>query len=102
LSAKRHPPPSEIRRLIEVFDRTEYPVILHCARGSDRTGLASAVAVLLLTDGGLPAARRQMWPRYGHLNAGRTALLDLFFDYYEAALASRGETHTPDRFRKWV
>jgi hypothetical protein len=102
LSAKRHPPPSEIRRLIEVFDRTEYPVILHCARGSDRTGLASAVAVLLLTDGGLPAARRQMWPRYGHLNAGRTALLDLFFDYYEAALAARGEQHTPERFRKWV
>ncbi|HSQ58029.1 MAG TPA: tyrosine-protein phosphatase [Gemmata sp.] len=91
LSAKRHPPPSEIRRLIEVFDHTEYPILLHCAAGSDRTGLASTIALLLLTDASLETARRQMWPRYGHFNLGRTGLLDRFFDYYEAALASRGE-----------
>lgn len=102
LSAKRYPPPTEVRRLIEVFDRTEYPVIIHCARGADRTGLASAIAMLLLTDGGLPAARKQMWPRYGHVAAGRTGLLDLFFDAYEQSLAARGQAHTPDTFRKWV
>src|SRR5205085_9258034 len=48
-SAKRRPHPGEVARLIEVFDRTEYPVLLHCAAGADRTGLASAVALLLLT-----------------------------------------------------
>jgi hypothetical protein len=102
LSAKRYPPPSELCRLIEVLDHTEYPIIFHCAAGADRTGLASTIALLLLTDATLAKARRQMWPRYGHLNAGRTAVLDQFFDYYEATLASRGESHTPDRFRKWV
>jgi hypothetical protein len=102
LSAKRHPPPSEVRRIIEVLDHTEYPIIFHCAAGADRTGLASTIAVLLLTDASLSKARRQMWARYGHLNAGRTAVLDVFFDYYEAALAARGEQHTPERFRRWV
>ncbi|MFM8272760.1 MAG: hypothetical protein ACKODX_10565, partial [Gemmata sp.] len=58
--------------------------------------------VLLQTDADLPHARRQLWPRYGHAGVGRTAVLDTFFDYYEAWLAARGEAHAPDRFRRWV
>src|SRR5262249_14085579 len=41
LSSGRLPSTSEIRRLVEVLDRCEYPVLLHCRRGADRTGLAS-------------------------------------------------------------
>jgi hypothetical protein len=76
--------------------------VFHCQRGADRTGLASTVAKLVLTDADLPTARRQMLPRYGHLAVGRTAVLDRFFDYYEEWLAARGEPHAPDRFRRWV
>ena len=101
-SAKRFPAPSEIRRLIDVLDHTAYPILFHCQRGADRTGLASTVAVLLQTDADLGRARRQLWPRYGHVAVGRTAVLDEFFDYYEAWLAARGERHAPDRFRRWA
>jgi hypothetical protein len=100
-SAKRYPHPGEIRRLIEVFDRTAYPVLMHCAAGADRTGLASAISVILLTDASLAKARRQLWPRYGHFRVGRTARLDDFFDYYESWLAGRGEPHSAERFRAW-
>jgi protein tyrosine phosphatase (PTP) superfamily phosphohydrolase (DUF442 family) len=102
LSAKRFPPPSEIARLIEVLDNTEYPVLIHCAQGADRTGLASVIVLLLYTNADLATARHQMWPRYGHLPVGRLANLDQFFDYYEAWLAARRESHTPERFRLWV
>jgi protein tyrosine/serine phosphatase len=102
LSAKRFPPPSEIAKLIEVLDRTEYPVLVHCAQGADRTGLASVIVLLLYTNSDLATARRQLWPRYGHLPVGRTTVLDQFFDYYESWLAARGEQHTPERFRAWV
>jgi hypothetical protein len=64
--------------------------------------MASTVARLLLTADDLPAARRQLWPRYGHFAVGRTAVLDDFFDYYAAWLAARGESHAPDRFRRWA
>jgi len=101
LSAKRYPHPGEIGRLIEVFDHTDYPVILHCAAGADRTGLASAIALLLLTDKSLAAARRQLWPRYGHFAVGRVGHLDEFLDYYEAWLSAHNEPHTPERFRRW-
>jgi Tyrosine phosphatase family len=102
LSAKRFPHPGEMRRLVEIFDRTDFPVLIHCARGADRTGLASAVAILLLTKSGVAAAKRQLWPRYGHFAIGRTAVLDEFFGYYETWLAARGKAHEPDLFREWV
>jgi protein tyrosine phosphatase (PTP) superfamily phosphohydrolase (DUF442 family) len=102
LSAKRLPAPAEVRRLVEVLDHTEYPVVIHCIRGADRTGLVSAVAVILRTDASLSAARRQLWPRYGHFAVGRTAVIDRFFDLYEAWLMANALQHTPDRFRQWV
>jgi hypothetical protein len=101
-SAKRFPAPAEMQRLVEVLDHTAYPIVFHCQRGADRTGMASTIARLLLTSDDLPTARRQLWPRYGHVAVGRTAVLDEFFDYYEKWLGARGEGHAPDRFRRWV
>jgi hypothetical protein len=101
-SAKRFPAPTEIQRLIDVLDHTAYPIVMHCQRGADRTGLAATVVKLLQTDDDLATARHQLWPRYGHVAVGRTAILDAFFDYYEAWLAARGEGPPPDRFRHWV
>jgi hypothetical protein len=101
-SAKRFPAPAEMQRLVDVLDHTAYPIVFHCQRGADRTGMASTVARLLLTNDDLATARRQLWPRYGHMAVGRTAVLDEFFDYYAKWLADRGESHTPDRFRQWV
>jgi protein tyrosine phosphatase (PTP) superfamily phosphohydrolase (DUF442 family) len=101
-SARRYPHPGEVQRLLEVLDQAEYPLLFHCARGADRTGLASTLAVLLLTDQDLKVARRQLWLRYGHLAVGRTAVIDRFFDYYQQWLAQRGWEHTPSRLREWV
>lgn len=102
LSAKRLPSPGEVRRLVEVLDRTEYPILLHCQQGADRTGLAATMVLLLHTDATVERARRQLLPRYGHLNVGRTAAMDRFFDLYETWLAGRAEGHSPERFRRWA
>ena len=50
LSAYRLPAPDELRRLVDVIDHATYPVLLHCRQGVDRTGLASAILMLLRTD----------------------------------------------------
>ena len=102
LSAKRLPAPDEIRRLIDVLDHTDYPIVAHCQPGADRTGLVATAALLLMTDCTVAEARRQLWPRYGHISAGRTAAIDRFFDFYEAWLESKGLAHTPDLFRHWA
>lgn len=102
LSAQTLPFPGELRRVVEVLDRSEYPVVVHCKQGADRTGLVSAMVLLLYTDSTLADARRQLWPRYGHWPVARTANMDRFFDLYEQALADDGDTHSPERFRRWV
>lgn len=102
LSAQTLPFPAELARVVEVLDRSEYPILFHCKQGADRTGLVSAVALLLYTDATPNEARRQLWPRYGHWPVARTANMDRFFDLYEQRLAGEGGTHTPDRFRRWV
>ncbi len=102
LSAQTLPFPAELRRVIEVLDRSEYPIVVHCKQGADRTGLVSAIVLLLYTDATLDAARRQLWPRYGHWPVARTVNMDLFFDLYEQKLRGEGAAHTPVRFRKWA
>jgi hypothetical protein len=102
LSAGRLPPVQELRRLVEVLDRTEYPVLIHCNRGADRTGLASVVAELLLTDATLAEGRRQLGPRYSHLALGRPANMDRFFDLYSEWLAAQGIEHSRKHFRRWL
>jgi hypothetical protein len=102
LSAYRLPAVSEIHRLLEVLDRTAYPILLHCRRGADRTGLVSAVVLLLQTDTPVARARGQLGWRYGHLAAGRPAVLDRFFDLYSEWLAKKELPHSPAVFRRWL
>jgi len=102
LSAKLLPPPAELRRLIEVLDRAERPLLIHCKQGADRTGLAAALVLLLHTDGTLADARRQLWPIYGHFPVGGTIAMDDFLDRYETWLAKEHASHSPDRLRHWA
>ncbi len=102
LSAGRLPSAPELRRLVEVLDQAEYPLFLHCRRGADRTGLASAIIMLLYTDASLAQARQQLGWRYGHVALGRPAHLDLFFDLYASWLKQQEQDHTPQGFRHWL
>lgn len=101
-SAGRLPSVPVVRELVEVIERSQYPIVFHCHRGIDRTGMASTVALLLLTDTPLPEARRQLGPRFAHLPLGRTGNIDYFFDLYEEWLAARGAPHSRAAFRHWV
>jgi protein tyrosine/serine phosphatase len=102
LSANSLPPPNELKRAVEVLDRCEYPILIHCKAGADRTGLISALALLLFTDATLGEARQQLLPRYGHFRFGRTASMDKFFDQYEHYLLSQKSEHTRENFREWI
>ena len=101
-SAGRLPSVYEMRRLVEVIDRSEYPILLHCQRGADRTGLAAAVVLMLSTDVPYEQARRQLDLRYGHVPLGRPANLDRFFTLYQEWLQEHAWKHSRDHFRQWA
>jgi protein tyrosine phosphatase (PTP) superfamily phosphohydrolase (DUF442 family) len=102
LSAARLPAVHEVRRLVHVLDHAEYPIYLHCWRGSDRTGLAATMLFLLKTDATLAEALRNLSARYGHLSFSKTGQLDAFFGMYERWLREHQLVHAQDVFRRWV
>src|SRR5262245_7422331 len=90
LSATRLPSMAGVRQLVEVLERAEYPILLHCHQGADRTGLAVVAYLLLRTDVPLAEARRHLGLATGHVAAGRTGRIDRFFELYEEWLAAGG------------
>lgn len=107
LSAKRMPEPEALLRLWSVIGSSPRPLLFHCRAGADRTGLASALAVLHDT-GDLAAARAQLATiPYGHLGAlGGTGAMDEVLDRYAPHAATMDfprfvrEVYTPDLLGK--
>jgi protein tyrosine phosphatase (PTP) superfamily phosphohydrolase (DUF442 family) len=102
LSATRLPSPTELRRLMEVLDRTEYPILLHCRQGVDRTGLAAALVKLLEPGVSMAEARRQLGLGYGYVPFNGTEAMLEFLDLYEEWLAGQKLVHSPELLRHWA
>ncbi len=101
-SAVHYPSRHEMALLIDILDRAQPPIFVHCRHGADRTGIAAMTAKLLLDDQSFAAARSQLGPRYGHVALGKPAWLDRFVQLYADWLSATGVEHAPAQFRHWV
>ena len=92
----------QLRAVVRVLDGCEYPLLVHCQQGSERTGWVSAVATLLRPGATLFDAERQFSPGYLFVRFGDGRVMAEHLDQYEGWLRGRGWSHTPARFRLWV
>jgi hypothetical protein len=92
----------QLRTLIRVLDTCEYPVLFHCAWGSERTGLTAAIAELLRPESTLADARGQLALRYLYVRLGDGKIMAEFLEQYEAWLRENHLEHRPAVFRRWV
>lgn len=67
MSSKEELTPPEVRTLIAIMRDAPKPLLIHCAGGSDRTGLASAFYVAAISRGGETRAEDQLSLRFGHI-----------------------------------
>lgn len=102
LSATRRPTRHELLRLIDVLKSCSYPLLIHCKSGADRTGLASAVYLLVNRGESPERALAAFSLEFGHIPLLGPEHLHEPLDEYAAWLTSRGLSHTPERFRNWV
>ncbi len=82
MSATRDPGRQQLLALWELFETAEYPMLIHCKAGADRTGCASALYVLQRT-GSVDLALRQLrfFP-YLHLGMfGTEHMSAVFYSY---------------------
>lgn len=93
---------TQARGLIRVLDTIDYPVLIHCQWGAERTGLVSAMTELLRPGGTLEGARRQFSAYYLFVKAGDGAVMPEHLDQYTAWLARQGQSHSPATFRRWI
>lgn len=79
----RQPPTVEvIDETRALFDRIEYPALMHCKSGADRAGMGSVLYRHFRLGHPIAEARRELDWRYGHFNFGATAVLDYFLARY--------------------
>ena len=97
LKSRAAPTREEIKSARDLFERIEYPVLLHCKSGADRVGLMSAL-YRLFREGAPPAeAKRELALRYGHIRQADTGVLDRFFEKY-----LEDNRRQPMPFMEWV
>jgi protein tyrosine/serine phosphatase len=92
----------EFLAVFHAVDESPEPVLIHCQSGIDRSGMASALFLLLKTDATVEQARGQLSPRFGHNPWGRAACQDRVLGAYVEWLGAQGFGHTPERLRQWA
>jgi hypothetical protein len=100
LRARELPRIGDLLRLLEVLETAPRPLLIHCEQGADRSGFASAVALILDQDAGLERVRRQFSWRY--LVYAKDSVGKQFFDLYRDWLRRTGQQHSRERFLYWV
>ena len=84
------PPPEALAELLSVFEQGQYPLLIRCKRGADRTGLAAVLYRHLHGDVPLEQAMRdELTWRTGHIDAGFGAghMPHAFLGLYERSAA---------------
>ncbi len=77
MSACRLPSKEEIKELINIFENVKGPIYLHCQGGADRTGLATAIYMMLMQDKTNQEALKYLSIQYGHRKYKNSAM-DIF------------------------
>jgi len=93
---------TQLRTLVDVLETCEKPVLIHCWRGAERTGLASAFLALLQDGSTLADARAQFSLRHLFVRYGDGKVTAEHLDQYASWLATNRLDHSPAAFRRWV
>ncbi len=96
MKSRRAPPKATVLQALDLFGRIEYPVLVHCKSGIDRTGLMSAL-YLLSRGESASTALGQFARRFGYVGSGPTGIGKAFVAAYRDADA-QGRID----FRNWV
>ena len=97
MRSRRAPTREELADAITLFDRIDYPMLMHCKSGADRTGLMSMIYLHLKEGVPMAVARRQLSMRYGYFRWTTAGILDLLCEHY-----AQDNRREPMSFAEWA
>ena len=74
--------PEKIRAAKELYKSIEYPAVMHCKSGADRTGIMGVLYRHFHMGDTIEEAMEQLKFKYLHVKQGKTGMLDFFFNDY--------------------
>jgi protein tyrosine/serine phosphatase len=78
----------------ELFETLRYPALMHCKSGADRAGIMAVLYKHYRQGQSIREALDQLSPRYLHVRAGLTGVLDYIFERYLAEGEPQGLSFT--------
>jgi len=101
LMSTKLPKFSQINLLFKTLQNAPQPILMHCLNGSDRSGLAGALALAIINDSSLAQLKQQISWRYFSFRPSSTGRL--FFRAYENWLDSKPEhQHSTFTLQHWI
>lgn len=101
-SAQRMPGRDAVRAIVEALETAEQPVLIHCARGQDRTGVASAIAAMALGGEDYDTAREHLSSKYAGMDDEARGVVGLMVEYEEHCRREGRSTGGWPEFRRWI
>lgn len=102
MEATERPTKAQLLTLVDLLDHCQYPLLIHCKRGADRTGLVSGLYRLSVLGQTPDEALDSFSIWHLHFPVNGTQRLHEPFVEYRDWLAAEGKTHAPGLFREWV
>jgi len=98
LASKNTVSAQKLLNLLDYFDMTTEPFVMHCKSGADRTGLAASFYLVHKCGASIDHAKTELSPRYLHFKWTRSGTLDFILDQYKEFI-----TKNPDKsLRHWI
>ena len=79
-----------LKAALDLLPTLQYPVMMHCKSGADRTGFMATLYLFQTRGMPLEQAMDQLSLRYGHLRHAKTGVIDCFYEQYLSARAQTG------------
>jgi hypothetical protein len=92
---------NRLNQLVDALLAAPRPILLHCYRGSDRTGMASAIALILNEAPSLETIENQFSWRFGVVPYSDSIGV-IFFKRYSQWLSATGRFHSRENFLNWI
>jgi len=72
-----------IKKLYEILTTSNYPMLIHCKAGADRTGLVATLYCHWVKKREIKDINQLKFFPFGHIKYSKAGLIDFYFDNYE-------------------